>query len=248
MAALSLDTLNRMSSDELTARLSASPEERMAIVRSAAEAGVVEAQAVRGQMLLDGADVPKDARAALRWFESAAKQRHAMAINMVGRCNEFGGGTPIDKVRAAGFYKAAADHGLDWGMYNYATLLTLGEGVAEDKPAALQWLRKAAALGNAKAINFIGSFCEDGWVVERDIVEAAACYARAAEGGDFRGQFNHARMLIVAGDIDRALLWLRKIRDNATQIFLEKTESWLRAHDNAEVRERGVAALRGEAA
>src|SRR3546814_5479594 len=78
--------------------------------------------------------------------------------------------------------------GLDWGMYNYATLLALGEGVDEDKAAAFGWLEKAAAMGNAKAINFVGSFHEDGWVVTRDVDKAADCYARAAEGGDFRGR------------------------------------------------------------
>src|SRR3546814_8218157 len=88
-----------------------------------------------------------------------------------------------------------------------ATLLALGEGVDEDKAAAFGWLEKAAAMGNAKAINFVGSFHEDGWVVTRDVDEAADCYARAAEGGDFRGCFNHARMLGLAGKVDEALVW-----------------------------------------
>src|SRR3546814_10702261 len=79
---------------------------------------------------------------------------------MVGRCYELGWGTPVDKARAAQWYKAAADRGLDWGMYNYATLLALGEGVAEDKRAALDWFRKAAWLGTAKSMNYIGSFYE----------------------------------------------------------------------------------------
>src|SRR3546814_3570538 len=79
-----------------------------------------------------------------------------------------------------------------------ATLLALGEGVDEDKAAAFGWLEKAAAMGNAKAINFVGSFHEDGWVVTRDVDKAADCYARAAEGGDFRGCFNHARLLGLA--------------------------------------------------
>eukprot|EP01032_Pedospumella_encystans_P006348 gene6348-7603_t len=69
-------------------------------------------------------------------------------------------------------------------MYNYATLLALGDGVAEDKAAAFAWFERAAKLGNAKAINFVGSFHEDGWVVPRDLKRAARCYARAAQGGD----------------------------------------------------------------
>src|SRR3546814_8414016 len=76
-------------------------------------------------MLLDGVGVAKDERAALAWFAKAANQNHILAINMVGRCYELGWGTPVDKARAAQWYKAAADRGLDWGMYNYATLLAL---------------------------------------------------------------------------------------------------------------------------
>src|SRR3546814_7204338 len=59
-----------------------------------------------------------------------------MAINMVGLCYDLGWGTPVMKDRAAACFRIAAEMGLDWGMYNYATLLALGEGVDEDKAAA----------------------------------------------------------------------------------------------------------------
>jgi TPR repeat protein len=228
MAGLTLDALNAMSPAELAARLSGPPEERAAFVRAAAEAGVAEAQAVYGQMLLDGAGVARDAAAAVGWFAKAAAQEHVMAINMLGRCYDLGWGVAVDKARAAAWFKAASDRGLDWGLYNYATALALGAGVEEDRTAALALFRKAAAMGNAKAINFVGSFYEDGWVVERDMVAAADHYRRAAEGGDFRGQFNHARMLIAAGRRAEAEKWLARMRETATPAFLEKADAWLR--------------------
>jgi TPR repeat protein len=223
-----IDALNAMSAEDLAARLSGPPEERAALVRAAAEAGVAEAQAVYGQMLLDGAGVGRDQREALRWFSRAAAAGHVIAINMVGRCYDLGWGVAIDKARAVEWYRAAAHRGLDWGMYNYATLLALGHGIDQDRTAALSWLRQAAALGNAKAINFVGSFHEDGWVVDRDMATAAEYYRQAAEGGDFRGQFNHARMLIDAGDIAAAILWLRRLPETATPAFLGKVREWLR--------------------
>jgi hypothetical protein len=210
MAAADLDALNAMGAAELARRLSGPREEVAAFIREAAEAGSAEAQARFGQMLLDGDGVDADSRQALHWFERAAGQGHVEAINMVGRCHDLGWGTVVDKARAAAWFEAAARRGLTWGMYNYATALALGAGVAEDRPQALDWFRRAAAQGNAKAINFIGSFHEDGWVVERDLGEAARCYQRAAEGGDFRGQFNHARMLLAAGDSATALPWLER--------------------------------------
>jgi TPR repeat protein len=233
-----------LSRDDIAARLSGSPEERAAFVRDCAEAGEAEAQAVYGQMLHDGAGVAKDARAALGWFLRAAAQHHVMAINMVGRCYDLGWGTPPDKVRAAACYRIAADRGLDWGMYNYATLLALGDGVAEDRVAALAWFRKAAGMGNAKALNFVGSFHEDGWVVERDLAAAALCYAKAAQGGDFRGAFNHARMLGAAGKTGEAIDWLKRAGATATPAFIEKAAAWLAASDVPAFRVRGVQAIR----
>jgi len=115
--------------------------------------------------------------------------------------------------------------------------------VAEDKPAALALFRKAAAMGNAKAINFVGSFYEDGWVVDRDMAVAAYHYRRAAEGGDFRGRFNHARMLACAGDVDDALLWLARVGENATPAFMTKAEAWLSASGDERLRSEGIAAL-----
>ena len=236
--------LATLSAEEIAARLAGTSEERAAFVAACAEAGEAEAQALYGQMLLDGAGVPADPRAALGWFVKAAAQQHVMAINMVGRCYDLGWGTAPDKARAGECYRVAAERGLDWGMYNYATLLALGEGVPLDRAAALGWFRKAAALGNAKAINFVGSFHEDGWVVERDLAAAALCYARAAQGGDFRGAFNHARMLGAAGRIEDAIGWLKRAGASATPAFVDKAAAWLAASDVAAFRVRGVQAIR----
>jgi TPR repeat protein len=229
MSAADLDALNAMDAAELARRLSGPRDEVAAFIRSAAEAGSAEAQARFGQMLLDGDGVEVDARQALHWFERAAGAGHVEAINMVGRCHDLGWGTPVDKARAAAWFEAAALRGLSWGMYNYATALALGSGIAEDKPQALDWFRKAAAQGNAKAINFIGSFYEDGWVVERDLAEAARCYERAAEGGDFRGQFNHARMLLAADRAAEALDWMERAWQGGNPRFRAQMSDYLKS-------------------
>jgi TPR repeat protein len=233
-----LDTLSR---DDIAARLAASPAERARLVREAAEAGSAEAQAVLGQMLLDGHGVARDERAALGWFAKAAAQHHVMALNMVGRCYDLGWGTAVDKGRAAECYRVAAARGLPEAMYNFATLLALGEGVAEDKVAALGWLEKAAALGFAKAANFVGSFAEDGWAGPRDMAKAAGCYARAAEGDDFRGCFNHARMLAEAGDLDAAVHWIGRAAALGHDRFRGQVREWL-ARAPEPLRSRGLAA------
>ncbi|MGN6268956.1 MAG: tetratricopeptide repeat protein [Sphingomonas sp.] len=232
----------------MAARLAGPPETRATFIRAAAEAGLAEAQAVYGQMLLDGHGVARDEAAALGWFTRAAAQHHVMALNMVGRCYDLGWGTPVMKDRAAACFRLAAEQGLDWAMYNYATLLALGQGVPEDKPQALDWLEKAARLGNAKAINFLGSFHEDGWVVPRDMAQAARLYARAARGGDFRGCFNHARMLGARGRTEEALIWLARAGETATSAFIDKACAWLETSGVPGFATRGVQAMRGGAA
>jgi TPR repeat protein len=209
----------------VAARLAGSPAERAALIREGAEAGVAEAQAVHGQMLLDAGRAGEG----FAWFNKAAAQGHLMALNMVGRCYDLGWGVAVDKRRAVECFRIAAQRGLDWSMYNYATALTLGEGVAEDKAAALAWFERAAAMGNAKAINYVGSFHEDGWVVPKDLAKAADFYARAAEGGDFRGQFNHARMLAGVGRFDEARIWLARCAETATPAFLAKARAFIAA-------------------
>ena len=236
-----------MTKADIAARLSGTPEERAAVLRAGAEDGVAEAQAVWGQMLLDRGDPA----AALGWFVKAAAQHHVMALNMVGRCYDLGWGIAPDKARAAQCYRIAAERGLDWAMYNYATLLALGEGVAADKGAALDWLERAVALGGdaqAKADNFVGSFAEDGWAGPRDMAKAAACYARSAAGGDFRGCFNHARLLAEGGDVEGALPWLLRAGELGHDRFVGQMIDYLARSRIDGLATRGVAAVRAGAA
>ena len=219
MGAPTIDALNALDTEEIARRLSGPREEVAAFVRQAAEAGSAEAQARFAQMLLDGDGIPQDACQAFTWFERAAHAGHVEAANMIGRCYDLGWGVRADKVKAAAWFRQAAARGLTWAKYNYATLLALGEGVPEDKAAALALFEEAAADGNAKAHNFVGSFHEDGWVVERNLDEAARRYAIAAAGGDFRGQFNHGRMLVSMGEADEALHWMGLAWENGNARF-----------------------------
>ena len=211
--------LNTLSAEEIAQRLSGPRDRVAAFVRDAAEAGSAEAQARFGQMLLDGDGVAQDQPQAFAWFERAARAGHLEAANMVGRCYDLGWGVRADKKKAAIWFRQAAARGLTQAKYNYATLLALGQGVGEDKPTALALFEEAAAEGFGKAHNFVGSFYEDGWVVERDMAEAARRYAIAAAGGDFRGQFNHARMLAANGETEEALHWMALAWDNGNPRF-----------------------------
>lgn len=237
-AAASPDPL-ALDAEAMKAALAGTPEEAATLVRAGAEAGLPEAQAAYGQMLLDGHGVAADPVAALRWFRLAAKSGNLMAINMVGRCHEKGWGTPEDREAAARCFRVAAGGGLDWGMYNYGGALGLGAGLPQDEAAAMGWFQRAAALGHVKSINIVGAFHEEGRLTVRDRGKAAECYRRAAEGGDFRGQFNHARLLAEAGQVDEAVTWIARAAGTATPAFLARMKAYCEEAPVAALREMG---------
>lgn len=76
----------------LAAMLEESPARAAQAILLAAGEGEVEAQALLGQILLDGQGIAQDQPLALRWFGIAAGRGHLMARNMLGRCQEHGWG------------------------------------------------------------------------------------------------------------------------------------------------------------
>jgi TPR repeat protein len=209
-------------------------------VMHAAQLGDADAQATLGQLLLDGRGIQKDEQLALSWFSIAARQRHPMAINMMGRCLENGWGCEVDLTGAALHYRQAADLGLDWGLYNYGQLLTRGRGVEKDLGAAFELFSQAAAKGHAKSMNLLGRFHHEGVIVAREEQLARQWYRRAAEAGDFRGQYNHASMLAEEGEEAQACVWLERALATATPGFLQAAYPVLLGSAIGAIREMGL--------
>lgn len=203
------------------------PDYAAQLILSAAANGNLDAQARLGQILLDGRGIQRDPSLALRWFAIAADAGHVAARNMLGRCWQMGWGCAIDLACAARHYRMAATQGDDWGCYNYANMLAKGWGVACDRAAALAYYQRAAANGHAKAMNLVGRFHEEGWEVPQDLDIAFDWYQRSALAGDFRGQCSYASQLVARGNLQEALLWLRRAMTTATAPFLQTMASAL---------------------
>ena len=90
--------------DRLKGMLDESPARAAQAILLAAREGVLDAQALLGQILLDGRGIEQDPPLAVRWFEIAARQGHLMACNMLGRCHEHGWGCAADAAIAVGRY------------------------------------------------------------------------------------------------------------------------------------------------
>ncbi|MFJ2487433.1 tetratricopeptide repeat protein [Pseudomonas sp. NPDC087639] len=206
--------------EQLSAMLEESPARAAQAILLAAGEGVLEAQALLGQILLDGRGIAQDQVLALRWFGIAAGRGHLMARNMLGRCHEHGWGCAVDAAVAAQHYRMAAEAGLDWAMYNLANLLATGRGVAADHLQAFALYQHAAESGHAKSMNLLGRYLEEGQVCLANPAAAREWYRRSAEGGDFRGQFSYAAVLADEGDVYEAILWLEKALAGGNLNFL----------------------------
>jgi TPR repeat protein len=222
--------------DQLRAMLEESPASAAKAILSAAQANIVDAQALLGQILLDGSGIERDPALALVWFQIAARHGHAMAQNMAGRCHEHGWGCEPDAAKAAEHYRLAAEAGLDWGFYNYGNLLATGRGVNKDQARALACYRKAAESGHAKSMNLLGRYLEEGLCCVQDLAAAYEWYRRSAHAGDFRGQFSHASVLADKGHVDAALVWFQSALDLGNLNFLRVSRETLMLSSRPELR------------
>jgi TPR repeat protein len=238
---LTLAELSALAPAELAAVLGEDSGHTAQWLYEAACHGLVEAQTTLGQALLDGRGTPADARAARRWFALAAQTGYAPAANMLGRCLERGWGGGQDFPKAAQHYRQAADSGLDWGQYNLANLLLRGRGVARDLRQAFDWFAAAAVQHHAKSINLVARFLEEGWIGPPDLPGAAAWYRRAAEGGDFRGQYNLASLLVQSGRVAEAVPWFERAGAAGSRDFQRLAADQLLAQQDQALRAVGLA-------
>lgn len=220
----------------LLQQLADDPDAALQALQQRAQAGDAVAQFLLGQACMEGRGRPIDVSTGKAWFERAANGGLPLAMNMLGRCHELGQGTAVNHELAAVWYRKAADNGLDWGMYNLANLLATGRGVAKDETGAYALYLRAAYAGHAKSMNLVGRCLEEGRGVTANPTAAPAWYLRSAEAGDFRGQASHASLLLAAGQVDEAALWLGKALAHGSPSFLQQIRPQLASSPHAVIR------------
>jgi TPR repeat protein len=232
------------SGDELRALVEKSPQIGARLVESAAKYGMHSAQLTFARMLLHGHGVAVDHVAACRWFAVAAESGDPEAINMLGRCHEFGWGVPLNRKNAAAFYRQAARKNYASAQYNLGQLLLASEPSPAERREGLGWHLVAAKAGHAKSMNVIGRFCEEGWEMPKSVDNAIGWYRKAAEAGDYWGQFNLGRVLADDGDTEQALVWLARSIELGNDEFVAGVIPALKAHPDPAVQALGEAAAR----
>lgn len=164
-----------------------------------------------GQILLDGRGIQQDATVARRWFGIAAQSGSAMAHNMLGRCLEHGWGGEVSLAQAAVHYARAADSGLDWGLYNLGNLLATGRGVPANQVQALMCYEGCAA-GACQIDEPVWALPGAGHCHGTQPGAGGALVSAFGRGGDFRGMFSLALVLVERGQLAEAGQWLEQAR------------------------------------
>lgn len=157
----------------------------------------------------------KDYDAALAHFSAEAEKNSADAQWFAGNMvlNGLGVEEP-NPVRAARYYRQAADRNYAEAQLSLATLYRLGRGVPQDHRAAVDLLYKAAAQKHPIAQMDLGDLFLNG---VPDAVDAAPAHARdwyrlAAKAGIVLAQFKVAQLYIDGKDMsldpETGMAWL----------------------------------------
>src|SRR5690606_1014773 len=98
--------------------LAGTPLQRARAIVAAARTGLLDAQVMLGQILLQGDGIQRDPELAVIWFRITAARGHPMAHNMLGRCYEDGTGVTADPAEAFVWSQRSAEAGALRGQYH----------------------------------------------------------------------------------------------------------------------------------
>lgn len=161
-----------------------------------AKAGEAPAEHGIGMLYDMGEGVPdKSPKAAAEWYQKAADQNYAPAINNLARLYADGRGVKADPAKAIELWSRAAEAGNVTARFNLGVQYANGSGVKKDPVKAAEYLRQAAEGGLAEAQFALAGFYREGIGVKQDPEAARLWYQRSADAG-----FEPARTAVEALD------------------------------------------------
>ena len=150
-------------------------------LEDAAALDFVDAQLFLGEQLLES-----DPRSSLKWLLAAAKNDNTSAMLLAGLSLAKGvGGAQPDLPEAARWFQRAAERGEPRAMFALGECYYFSKGVTRDPRLALEWLGKAAAQNDVRALNMMGDLYNKGipGVLPKDVQKAFASFTAAKDLG-----------------------------------------------------------------
>ncbi len=129
----------------------ARPSTALALLRHAADDGIVRAPHALAQAYEQGATGKRDLALSNAWLEKGANLGHVEAQVDLGTNLMLGRGTAKDLPRAAHWFREAAKTGDVGAQYLIASFYEHGDGVPKDLRLAAYWYGLAAANGDEAA-------------------------------------------------------------------------------------------------
>lgn len=201
-------------------RIAGRSAEALELARGPAEAGNLLAMQTVGDMLSDGVG-GADPAEGFAMLEKAAELGFPPAINSLGFSYANGRGVAMDEVKGLALYKDAAEKGYGLAAANAGLFYQQGKGgVAVDFEKAVTWFRRAADLGDAMGLFYLGSSLYYGNGIAQDFDAALPLLERAAAQNypDAIGAMGHAYQFGdgVAQDYAKAFELYRRAYDMGT--------------------------------
>jgi len=117
-------------------------------IRNWANHGVVEYQAVLGELLIVGKLATRDPQEAHYWLRCAAQSGHTMAMAQLAMLIYQGDGVPRDLTEVVKWATKAADAGQMHAQHLLGNLYAMGEGVPQNDEQTIKWYTLSAEQGN----------------------------------------------------------------------------------------------------
>jgi TPR repeat protein len=169
------------------------PDQAATLLRIAAEAGYIPAMKALAEVLVAGAGVPADVRAAIGWYERAADAGDGQAAADLFRLVVIDP-TVTDAERASAWSRLmkAAEGGSPIAMREVGVRLQLGSGTEADPTQGAAWLKRAAEAGDGQAMREIARSYAAGFGVPLSPADSLMWLERAAALGEPRAMYELA--------------------------------------------------------
>ena len=153
----------------------------------AAEDGDAEAMHHMGDFFFRGnelLEIDKNPSKAVEYYEKAANEGFAQAMNMLGVCYSNGKGVGKDILKACWWYEQAAAKGFTAAKYNLACKYLFGDGIKADLDKAAELLQQISDSQFCFAQTILGTCYLNGVGVDKDERKGIEWLRKGAENGD----------------------------------------------------------------